>query len=101
MQISFLFPFKGNKGSECNLILRHYKFQPGEIDKIQQIVKNGNYFNGSKQYKAYLKIMNNNKKLNFMCNDSEMYTSSESLRSINVYTPINWSERRGAGHEIE
>lgn len=86
----FLFPFKENLGNECNLILRHYKFQPGEIYKIRKIVKDGNYFNGSKQYKAYLDILDKDEEIDFMCDDSEEFISSESLKKIDVYTPIKW-----------
>lgn len=86
----FLFPFEKNLGNRCNIILRHYKFQPGEIEKIRKVVSDGNYFNGSKQYKAYLDIIDRGEGLNFMCEDSEEFTSSKSLNVINLYRAIEW-----------
>ena len=42
------FPFGG--------LLKHYKFLPGEADKINEAIKNGNYANNSYMYKKYVKF---------------------------------------------
>ena len=88
----FFFPFAKNIETKCNLIIRHYKFQPGEIEKIRKIAHDGNYYNGSEQYKKYLQIIEGQDKLDFMCEDSTKYMSSESLNQINLYNPIQWWE---------
>lgn len=86
----FLFPHRENMNTDCHLILKHYKFQPGEVEKYKKIVQDGSYFNGSKQYKAYLQVMENSEKLDFMYNHTEKYVSSKSLRKIIGYNAINW-----------
>ena len=86
----FLFPFAENKDTQCNIILKHYKFQPGELNKYQQIVKAGNYFNGSKQYKAYLNVLEGTDDLDFFCKSTREYKDSFSLHEIKNYSPIEW-----------
>lgn len=86
----FLFPFKENLNSECNIVLKHYKFQPGEYEKYKKIAESGNYFKGSRQYKNYVKVWENMKELNFLCDSTFEYKNSNSLDEINVYKKINW-----------
>jgi len=86
----FLFPEKENVDADCNLILKHYKFQPGEIEKYKEIANNGNYYDGSKQYKKYIEIMEKTKTLDFMCNSTKKYVDSKSLRQITGYHNIIW-----------
>lgn len=88
----FLFPFKDNLNTKCLMALRHYKFQPGEISRMRKIVKDGNYFNGSAQYKRYLEVIEKNNKLDFMYEGSKKYVTSESLSDVNLYDPIIWRE---------
>ena len=86
----FLFPFKKNLNTECNIVLKHYKFQPSEYEKYKKIAEDGNYFKGSKQYKNYVKVWKKMKELNFMCDSTLEYKNSNSLAKINVYKKINW-----------
>lgn len=87
----FFFPFKENIDTECQLVLKHYKFQPGELEKYKDIVKKGNYYKGSKQYRQYVNVMEDNKKLNFICKSTTKYIDSHSLDKITIYKKINWS----------
>lgn len=85
----YLYPFKDNLKSECNLILKHYKFLPNDYKKYEKIAKEGNYYRGSKEYKKYISVMKNNV-LNFIYNGSNKYENSSSLEKISVYKKINW-----------
>lgn len=78
----FLFPYKKNMNSECLAALLHYKFLPRDIKKYRQIAENGSYFNGSIHYKKYVKYIDSNSKMNFMCECSKEYTNSKDLSSI-------------------
>lgn len=86
----FLFPLALNINTECNLILKHYKFLPGELEKIKKIASAGNYFNGSEEYKQYLRILENTNTLDFFYDGTCRYIDSRSLRAINdCYSPVN------------
>lgn len=87
----FLYPHKDNLNTECNLVLKHYKFLPDEIEKYEEIVQKENYFGKSIYYKRYLDVMKKNSALNFMCEDTGKYVDSNSLNKINVYKKINWN----------
>lgn len=88
----FLFPHKNNLNTDCFLVLKHYKFQPGDIEKYREIVLKENYYNGSKQYKKYIEILEKNKVLNFMCESTVKFSNSKSLEKINLYHKINWEK---------
>ena len=89
----FLYPFKENFDGDCLLVLKHYKFLPGEIKKYREIAKNENYYKGSWAYKKYLSVMEKNNILNFMNDDTCKYEDSSSLDNILVYKKINWNKR--------
>lgn len=84
-----LFPLSKNFVSPCYLVIRHYKFLPGDMEKYNRIAKEGNYYNGSIEYKKYIQVMNSSE-LPFFYDASVKYESSASLRSIDPYTPILW-----------
>ncbi len=86
----FFFPLKDNLKSKCNLVLKHYKFQPGELEKIKNIVESGNYYNGSTQYKNYLRVLEESDRIDFICDNTVEYSSSDSLNLIGIYDPIDW-----------
>ena len=62
---------------------------PGEIEKYREIAKDGNYYNGSYDYKKYVNFMESNK-LDFMCKNTVKYQNSKSLEKINIYDKIKW-----------
>lgn len=86
----FPFPYFQNKNNVCNLGLLHFKFIPSDFSKYVQIVKNGNYYNNSEQYKLYIenekKILDGN--LNYI--GSKKLEDSNSIYDIDVLKPIEW-----------
>lgn len=90
----FLYPYKQNLNTDCNLILKHYKFLPNEFEKYKIIAKNGNYYNGSIEYKKYIEFINKNYELDFICNSSTKYVNSNSFDKINLYKKIDWKEEQ-------
>ena len=84
----FLFPYQDNIFTKCQLVLKHYKFQPGDLEKYKDIIKKGNYFNGSVQYKKYVNVMEKNNSLDFIYENIIKYDNSKSLNVIDVYEPI-------------
>lgn len=86
----FLYPFKENFISECNLILKHYKFMPNDKEKMKKIVIDGNYYNNSIQYKHYMNFIEKNDKLNFFYEGTNKYNNSDSFNKIELYKKIDW-----------
>lgn len=76
------YPFHENFKSECIAVLRHYKFINGDKEKYKAIVREGNYYNGSFEYKTYLKKIEEGDFTSFYYEDSEEYTDSYSLLKI-------------------
>ena len=77
------FPYNKNRKEIC-AVLRHYKFMKDDFGKYKQRVINGNYANGSVEYKKYIETIKKKKKINFFCNRTVKYTSSFDLLKINV-----------------
>lgn len=86
------FPFYKNFQSKHYLVLRHYKFLPSDLEKYKQRVKNGNFANGSHEYKCYVSQMEKGY-IKFYCEKhSEHFLSSESFYNIPIITKIPWEE---------
>lgn len=51
-----IFPLYDDIIADYRLILRHYKFLPGDGDKIREAIKRGNYANGSRLYKKFIRF---------------------------------------------
>lgn len=84
----FLFPYKKNKNTKCYSAILHYKFLPNDIEKYRKIAKEGNYFNGSIQYKDYINHLDKSNGLAFMDEQSVEYSDSESLYRIPILEKI-------------
>ena len=86
----FIYPYKDNLNIDCSLIVKHYKFLPGEIKKYREIVKKENYYNRSFAYKKIISVIDKTKKLNFIYDNSCKYQNSKSLDILTLYKKINW-----------
>lgn len=89
----YLFPYRENVGKPCYLVLRHYKFIPNDLEKYKAIARDGNFFNGSIQYKEYVNGYEKSPKRENLYVGSIKYEGSQSLESINVLKKIPWGER--------
>ena len=87
----FFYPYKENFNSDIILVLKHYKFLPGEKEKYRIIAKEGNYYKSSWAYKEYLKVMEKTNALNFIYENTCEYENSKSLENIKIYKKINWN----------
>lgn len=85
----YLFPYRNNKNTECFVALLHYKFLPSDILKYRQISEEGNYFNGSKEYKDYVRVLEESSGLSFINElQTQEYINSESLYEIPMLKKI-------------
>ncbi|MCC3356087.1 glycosyltransferase family 2 protein [Bacillus sp. REN16] len=85
----YLFPYIKNKNTNCITALLHYKFLPRDINKYRKIALEGNYFNGSIQYKNYIKHIEKNDGLSFINEQTKEYTDTDSLFSIPILEKVN------------
>lgn len=76
----YIFPFQTT--SFIGGALLHYKFLTSDLDRYKKIAKEGNFSEGSKEYKTYIKSYQKNKNLNFMYEGSVEYKDSSSLKFI-------------------
>ncbi|MFI2858757.1 glycosyltransferase family 2 protein [Paenibacillus sp. JSM ZJ436] len=88
----YLFPYKKNKNTKCYSAILHYKFLPSDFKKYRNIATEGNYFNGSIQYKDYINHLDNSNGLSFMDERSVEYSDSDSLYMIPILDKINFDE---------
>ncbi|MGR5861201.1 MULTISPECIES: glycosyltransferase family 2 protein [unclassified Bacillus cereus group] len=80
----YQYPYQKNKNLPCFTALLHYKFLNSDISKYEQRVKVGNFYNGSEEYKQYLKRFNNRDDFSFFYDGSIKYQNSDSLFEIEV-----------------
>lgn len=90
----YVFPFYNNFDMKCMAVLKHYKFMPGDLKKYEKIVKEGTYANGSQLYKDSLKMIKENKNLNFWNQESCKYYSSDDLLKIDLVNEITWENKK-------
>lgn len=51
-----IYPLVEDIESDYGMVLKHYKFLPGDENKFKEAIKQNNYANGSKMPKAFIKI---------------------------------------------
>lgn len=84
------YPFIRNMDSKIYFGLLHYKLFDSEIEKYKNIAKEGNYENGSNEYKSYLSIMNNKEyeEIFYESENTVEYKGTESLIKINCLRDV-------------
>ncbi|CAG9612125.1 hypothetical protein BACCIP111899_01297 [Bacillus rhizoplanae] len=85
----YQYPYQKNKNLSCFTALLHYKFLSSDINKYEQRVKEGNFYNGSEEYKQYLKLFNNHSDFTFLYDGSTKYQNSNSLLEVEIIEKIN------------
>ena len=89
-QAHAMFPLWKNLNTPCHLVIRHYKFLPGDKKKFEKIAQEGKYYGGSVEYKNYVARMADGELLRFKFEGTEKYVDSSSLKTIPCYDPIQW-----------
>lgn len=78
----FLFPLAENRGTQCALILKHYKFLPGDGKEYERRAESGTYYNGSSQYRKYISVIERESTLDFFYPGTKRYVDSRSFESL-------------------
>lgn len=86
----YLYPYM--KDSELLSALLHYKFLESDFERYKKIAEEGNFAEGSKEYRQYMKSFKEDASITFKYDGSVKYTSSASLKEINLMKPIKWNK---------
>jgi len=74
-----IFPCDLNFDSECFIGLLHFKFLPGFVEKIRVAISEKTYWDGSAEYKQYLKVINDKPDLRLTYSGSARFEGANSL----------------------
>ncbi len=81
----FQFPYKDNFNLKIKGAILHYKFLYNDFEKYKKRAEEGNYANGSFEYKAYINKYMNGEMINFYSEHSKKYTTStEFFKSLKI-----------------
>jgi hypothetical protein len=83
-------PYEENFASGRYLVILHYKFLPGIIEKIRRAVIEQNYWDGSLEYRCYLSVIESNPDVSLMGEMSARYSGPSSLLSRGLIENIPW-----------
>lgn len=83
-------PYIKNEDLPCFSVLMHYKFLNTDLNKYEQRVKEGSFYNGSEEYKRYLNLFKNENELSFYYEGSRKYNNSKSLLDIELISDIKF-----------
>ena len=76
------YPLQEQKWATAFLL--HYKFLPSDVHKCMDIIRSGNYYLGSHNYKQYMEAYEQNPNLTFYYEGSQKFNSSMDLLKINL-----------------
>lgn len=84
------YPFESNAPSPLYLVLRHYKFLPGDLERYRDYVKTGIHWQNSMEYKIYVNKWEEEGVIDFSYPGSACYETSQSLKKIKILQEILW-----------
>jgi hypothetical protein len=85
-----IWPWDKNFSSARFLGILHFKFLPGLIDRIRTAVAHGNYWEGSLEYRRYLRTIEQNPDVELHCASSERLADVNQLVSLGLVASIDW-----------
>jgi glycosyltransferase involved in cell wall biosynthesis len=83
-----IFPYAGNFDTGCYIGILHFKFLPGLIERIKVAIASENYWDGSAEYKQYLRAIQNNPNLTLVYPGSARLNSVQDLVSNKIIEPL-------------
>lgn len=89
-----IFPFKEDITAKFGIVLKHYKFLPGDENRIREIIKLKNYANSSRLYKKFITLYNN-EGINPYSEFSRNWDEKTVLKNLNFIEELTHNERKG------
>jgi hypothetical protein len=87
----YLYPFRKNFEDIGHLVLLHYKFLPGDIEKYTERITDKNMTSNSVQYAAYMEKISGSEKVEFYSPGiSEKYENSQTLIKYKIIQKLDF-----------
>lgn len=74
-----IWPYEGNFDSDCYFGILHFKFLPDVQKRIEEAIKEENYWGRSMEYKCYHEVLSKDRELSLIGDVSQLYKSTSSL----------------------
>lgn len=78
----YFWPYSRWSEMPCSFVLRHYKFLKQDLHEFEKRVIEKTFWNGSKEYRSYLKAYRDNSGIGMKNGESKEYTNSLSLSAL-------------------
>lgn len=78
----YLYPYQQTRRIEAAIL--HYKFLDSDLQRHEQIAREGNFQGGSREYKRYLSTYRDQQNLTFIGEGSVRYVDSSSLQHVSL-----------------
>lgn len=85
-----IWPYYGNFSSGRFIAILHFKFLPGVMHKIKMAIEEGNYWDGSFEYKCYLNEIEKERDLKLVYDGTHEYTPDIDLVDLGVIEAVGW-----------
>ena len=85
-----IWPYHGNFDSGRLIAILHFKFLPGVINKIRTAIEEANYWDGSFEYKCYLKEIDKDRDLKLVYEGTREYTPDIDLVDLGLIEAVGW-----------
>ncbi len=99
-----IWPCDANFRSPCLIAMLHYKFHGAWLQKVLRALREGNYWEGSREYRAYASALESDPGLSLHSRISSRLSKSSDLVDAGLIEPMDWprnSIERSPIHEIE
>jgi len=87
-----IWPCAPNHLIPCTLAILHFKFHGDWPGRVARAVMEGNYWEGSREYKAYLKMLEATPFLSLMSEISRRFNGPGGLVEEGLIAPIAWAD---------
>jgi glycosyltransferase involved in cell wall biosynthesis len=88
-----IWPYEGNFSSDRYLAILHYKFLPDIMNKVEAAIGAKNYWDSSREYCCYAKILKDDPKLSLFGPVSARFNHSSDLVGSRLIAPLRWEKR--------
>lgn len=78
----YFYPYRRWDEMPCSYVLRHYKFLKQDLCEFKIRVEEKGFWNGSKEYRNYIDVYQDNSQICMKLNESKEYISSYSLSAL-------------------
>ncbi len=85
-----IWPRAANFRSPCYIAILHYKFHGDVTGRVARAVARGNYWDGSREYKAYAQVLAASPEKSLLCELSRRMTGFDSIAECGLIERILW-----------